>query len=595
MKRMLRALEHRFGDRENGFALIMVMGIGLVLLIIVTTAISLSISDLQKSKGDQNFSAAESAAYAGIADYETKLSNNNTYYLYGNTASPFTPANTVKAPPTANPAFSVGTTDSTWASVPGGDGTAFFRYEVDNSKYASTGIIRLRATGRVGTSQRTVIANVKQHGFVDFMYYTKYELQDPAQTNPACVPTYDWQTPHDTTKCNEIQFAAADVINGPVHSNDTIKICGSTFKQSFTSSDPVAPYYETIAGCAAPKFLGGAPTKSATIDPPPSNAQMKQEYRTDLPATVPNPGCLYTGPTNVQLNGDGTMTVISPFTKVTEVSANPLTGDPTVPSVSAAINAKCGTPGTGTGALGSSTGATIPVLDANLMFVQDVPIGTILSPDPNTWVSGVYPSGFTCNSSSTLSGWKFSGLTYPLATETVPTASPAHYSCLKGDVFVKGVMSKTMTITASNYIYVTGDITYANATTDMLGLVGTNAVWVYNPMTSGGTPLLTGSNRTINAAILSILHTFQVQNYNVGSSSRGTLNVFGAIAQTFRGTVATSSGGTIGQGYAKNYNYDSRLQYQAPPKFLSPVSATYGISQLVEVSTPFKADGSYKP
>jgi hypothetical protein len=30
----------------------------------------------------------------------------------------------------------------------------------------------------------------------------------------------------------------------------------------------------------------------------------------------------------------------------------------------------------------------------------------------------------------------------------------------------------------------------------------------------------------------------------------------------------------------------------APPKFLSPVSTTYGVSEIVEVKTAFKADGS---
>jgi Tfp pilus assembly protein PilX len=593
MNRITASLRRAQGQSEAGFALIMVLGIGLVILIISTAAIGLSISNIQKSRGDQDFAAAESAAYAGIADYETKLSNNNTYYIYGNPSSSFSPSGTVTLPPTTNAAFSIGAGGSTgygtWATVPGGDGTAMYRYEVDNSKYASTGIIRLRATGRAGTSVRSLVVNVKQHGFVDFMYFTNYELQDPAQTNASCIPTYDWQTAHSSL-CNEIQFAPSDVINGPVHSNDTIKVCGSTFTQGFTSSDPVSPYYETPSGCSAASFPGGNPTRSATVDMPPTNSQMRQEVRSDLTgSTVPNPGCLYTGPTSVIFNSDGTMTVRSPFTKATEVALDTSTGLLSIGSTPA----QCGPVGNVANGLGSTGGATISVLNSNLMFVQDVPSSTGDPSNPNAWLTTAYPTGFTCSNTSSLSGWKFGSLAYPMANETVPAATPVHYGCRKGDVYTNGVMHGTMTITADNYIYVTGDVTYANNITDMLGLVGTNAIWVWNPF-NGSTPLL-GSDRTISAAMLSLRHTFQVQNYTLGASPRGILTLNGAIAQQFRGTVGqSSSGNTITQGYSKNYNYDKRLQFMAPPKFLSPVSASYGISQVVEVSSPFNSDGSYK-
>jgi Tfp pilus assembly protein PilX len=589
LRRMLDRIHRRSDD---GFAMIMVMGIGLVILILVTAAVSVSVSDMLKSRGDQNWAAAESAAYAGVSDYESKLSNSNTYYLYGNPASSFSPANTVTMPATSNLAFGLGTGSGdthAWATVPGGDGSATYRYEVDNSKYASTGIVRLRSTGRVGNELRTIVVNVKQHGFVDFMYFTNYELQDPAQTNTSCVPTYDWQSNHDS-RCSEIQFAPSDVINGPVHSNDTIRICGSTFTQSVTSSDPVAPYYTPVTGCSAATFQAGAPTTSATISMPPTNSQMRQEVRTDL-TTVPDPGCLYTGPTSVIFNSDGTMTVRSPFTKATEIAANASTGLLTDFSTPA----KCGLIGNVANGLGSTGGATISVLNSNLMFVQDVP-STVGDPNnPNAWAPTAYPTGFTCNNTSSLSGWKFGTLAYPMTNESTPAASPVHYGCRKGDVYANGVMHGTMTITADNYIYVTGDITYQNPITDMLGLVGTNAVWVWNPFTSTGSPLLP-NDRTIDAAILSLRHTFQVENYTLGSSPRGTLTVYGALAQQFRGTVGQSTNGTsITQGYSKAYNYDNRLQFQAPPKFLSPVSATYGISQLVEVKTPFAPDGSYLP
>ena len=75
----------------------------------------------------------------------------------------------------------------------------------------------------------------------------------------------------------------------------------------------------------------------------------------------------------------------------------------------------------------------------------------------------------------------------------------------------------------------------SNVTTEM------NNVWIY-------------------AAILSTKHSFLVDNYGCGESLE-KLNVYGAIAQKFRGIVGT----TGGTGYIKNYNYDERLAVDEPP------------------------------
>ena len=101
-------------------------------------------------------------------------------------------------------------------------------------------------------------------------------------------------------------------------------------------------------------------------------------------------------------------------------------------------------------------------------------------------------------------------------------------------------------------------------------------------------------NRTVEAAILSVAHTFGVQNYQYGGN-RGTLTVTGAIAQKFRGPVGTGPGtGSVTTGYGKNYSYDERFRYSAPPKFLSPVTTVYGVTVWVEISPVFDPDGSYR-
>ncbi|WP_349627160.1 hypothetical protein [Leifsonia sp. C5G2] len=577
--RRLRAVRE---SRSRGMALVTVVIFGTVLVMLVATAAAFASSGAVKSRTDDDWNGAMAAAYAGLEDYKARLANDTTYVQYRNPASTFSAAGSGTLPPTTNPAFGLGTGSNSWAQVPGDSGSpsrAYFRYEVDNSQYASSGIVRLRSTGKVGSEVRSIVVNVKQTGFIDFLYFTDFEVKDPAQSKASCAtssgkPNYAWfysTNTHDSN-CTEIQFGPNDVINGPLHSNDTLLICGSTFNGKVTTANTKSPYYKKASGCSNPTFKQGVPTPDSSIGMPQTNLQMKTETRTDLPDSVKRPGCLYTGPTVITFTGDGKMNVKSPFTKLTQVVGDPATGGTAAPM--------CGAVGTGANQLGSTGGATIDVIPQNLIYVQNVPG----SDDKNYTASGTWPANFTCNTSG--NGWTFGGTAYPMTGETVPSANPAHYGCRNGDVFVQGTVHGQVTVAAQNYVYITGNLTYQDNTKDMLGLVGNNAVWVWNPFKDSSTPLL-GTDRTIYAAILSVGHTFMVQNYDIGPA-RGSLNIYGAIAQEYRGTVGTAAG----NGYIKNYNYDPRFKYTAPPKFLSPVSTTYGVSTLVEVPKAFKPDGS---
>ncbi|WP_223691865.1 hypothetical protein [Leifsonia poae] len=581
----------RLREDQSGVAIIMVIGIGAVLMVLVATALAYSVGGMKKARSDQNWNNAMAAAYAGVEEYESRLANDNTYQQYGNPASTFSAGSSVSLPigNQANPAFGLGTS-GTWADVPASSGASAgsFRYEVDSSKYASTGVLRLRSTGRSGTETRSVVVNLKQQGFIDFLYFTNYEIQDPSLSgaDPTSCTKYYWAG-RPSSGCSEIAFDSGDVVNGPVHSNDAIRICSAEFKQTVTTS------YNPTAGkryvakdsngnsCSGQVFDDPlSPSYSPVVGMPPTNGALKNEVRSDLPVDVPRPGCLYTGPTSIVYNANGTMTVRSPWTKATNVAgATPTSG--TTP-------AQCGVVGTATGQLGSSAGATIPVIAQNLIFVQNVPA---TASDPNYWASTDFPSTTSCTrSGSTVSCTGASGqangngIGYPIANEKAPSTSS--YDKRNGDVFIQGKLRGAETVAADNYVYITGDLTYVDPNADILGLVGNNALFVYNPVNSSGTPLLTGQNRTIDAAILSVAHTFQVQNYDKGGS-RGTLNVVGAIAQKFRGIVRSGS-----NGYTKNYVYDPRFRYIAPPKFLSPVSTSYGVSVLVEVKTAFAPNGS---
>jgi hypothetical protein len=588
LARFLRAI-HR---DERGIALPVVIGTGMLMLVLVATSITVASNGLRKTDTEQDQNGALDAAYAGVEEYQSRLATDNSYYTYGNKDAPFSLATgstklTLPTGTAANAAFGIGLS-GTWATVPQSTPIASYRYEVDNSHYSANGSIRIRVTGRVGESTRSIVADLKQSGFIDYLYFTDYEVQDPDLTGKTQCAVHMWEG--RSSQCTAIQFGSTDVVDGPVHSNDTLTVCGSKFLGKVTSSSTSTPIVITPSGCNKGSYPSGqtAPYLQPEVTMPPTNAQLKKETRNDLTTSeVPLPGCLYTGPTVITFTNDGKMNIKSAWTKKTQVSETS--------GVASAAPAACGTPGNGNNGLGSAAGATIDVIASNVIYVQNVPT---LATDPN--YSSAVPSGFACTNSN--AGWSLGTTQYPAVNEITPDGSSASkpaYGCKNGDVFVKGVLKGAVTVGAENYIYVTGDLTYSDAAKDIIGLVGNNAVWVWNPMKSVTTgsgwyqttttkPLLTDNGRTINAAILSVAHTFQVQNYDQGGDARGTLTVKGSIAQTFRGPVGLVGG----SGYIKAYKYDTRFAYMAPPKFLSPVSSAYGVSQYSGVPAAFSPTGA---
>jgi Tfp pilus assembly protein PilX len=585
--------------RDRGLALPLVIGITGVLAALIVAAVAFSVGSLRKAGTDQDWNAALAAAYAGVEEYESRLANDTGYYAYGNPASEFTnpthsPTSTVSLPTgaAANPAFGLGSA-GTWANVPGSAGTAQFRYEVDNSKYYTDGTLRVRSTGRAGDSTRSIVADLKQQGFIDFLYFTDFEVGDPQASNPTSTTNCAIRYPNARPGCSTISFGSRDVIDGPLHTNDAIHTNGpAQFLGKTTTSWRATSGPNYVRSNNAPYFkFDGDPTYQASIGMPATNAQLKKETRSDLPAEVPVTGCLYTGPTSIEFKSNGTMTVISPWTKFTNTSGSNDTAG-TNPS-------KCGAPGASGLAKKSGSayvGVNIPVPANLVVYVQTVP-GQ--SSNVNHTADTRKPAGdgaIPCASTTT------NNIGYPIAAETPPFTGA--YGCKNGDVFVRGTLSGRATLSAENYVYVTGDLKYNDAAADMLGLVGQNAVWVWNPMERvedrrGNvtiTPML-GSHRTIHAAILSVAHTFMVQNYDQASGNpRGTLTVVGAIAQKYRGPVGQSNSqtGVITSGYIKAYDYDDRFKNTAPPKFLSPVTTTYGINVWIEVQPAFDGDGNYR-
>lgn len=144
------------------------------------------------------------------------------------------------------------------------------------------------------------------------------------------------------------------------------------------------------------------------------------------------------------------------------------------------------------------------------------------------------------------------------------------------NVYVSGNYNKDLTIGSDKDIIIIGDVLRtrvgAVASDVELGLIATSYVRIKHPTSNGNNVAPVMTDVTIEAAIMSVQHSFIVDNWNEGARM-GTLSVFGAIAQKFRGPVGTTSP----SGYTKDYTYDDRMHYRNPPAFLDAVSAAWQV------------------
>ncbi|MGZ8752371.1 MAG: hypothetical protein ACXW1S_05260, partial [Acidimicrobiia bacterium] len=534
---MFRRRDPRGNDQ--GFALITVLLATMALMALGTAAVAYGLGSQNASRRDQDWNAALAAAEAGIDDYVFRLNENSNYFQFNGTTNP---------PSDGNGAF------AGWQAVQGPANQSSFHYSVDTSQLTTQGTLTITSSGRSGARNvtRTVQSVLRRRSFIDYLYFTDFETIDPATyPNNSSSATANWAQmncsqhwadgrPEGSNQCVPINFISADTLNGPVHTNDALLICGTPhFNGKTTSSWNHTPRWRGNGSCSGNGPIvanAGDPAYATPLTMPPSNAALKAEVIAGAG------GCLYTGPTSIRLNAAGTMTVDSPFSKNTN------NGCP--------VN-------TWNGSGGRPAAVTGPLPSNGVVYVQSVPSS---SSDVN-YTSGC-PYSVRFSSGSPTQPLR----AHPLGYRVNNDQASSGYGCRDGDVFLSGNLRGQLTIASENNVNAVGNVTYQGGLsgTDLLGLIANNYVQVYHPVscTSGGTgsgcnittPAGGGSlsNARIDAAILSLAHSFRVQNWSAGAPL-GTLTINGAIAQRYRGAVGTNSGGSVASGYAKAYTYDNRL------------------------------------
>jgi Tfp pilus assembly protein PilX len=567
---------------DAGAALVTTMIAMTVMVTLSLVLLDRALSSQGVAREDQDWNAALAAAQAGVDDYVHRLNDSNgSYYIY-NTANP----------DSANSAMGPVSGSWHWAPVPQAKATdaqrGWFHYDINTDAYTGTssvtanGTLVITSTGKVGTKRRTVKSSIRRNGFLDDMYFTNFETKDwsiydadldghdAAWAQNNCADKY-WDARSTTAArnggCSQIQFAS-DTLDGPVHSNDAILICNDAIfrKQittAFIGNGTTTNHTYRTNNCSNPNtnryppagtvFSPGVPRTTASVTMPATNVSLKSF--TD--ATASPRGCLYSGPTKIIIKGSQ-IKVTSPWTKP------------------ASLPASC--------VLGSYF--TIPT--AGVVYVQNVPSdGTS---DPNSW--GAAEAGKpSCPASGTVNA---NNVGYPLNTEGGWT-----YPCRMGDVFIEeengsvaNALGGRLTVGAGNDLYITNNLDNLNGLngSSMLGLIANGFIYYGHPVTStavnNGTCL--GNNVTaanggksptrVAASMVSVAHSIMTQSYCQGNSL-GTLTMTGSMTQNYRGIVRRGSA-----GYAKDYHYDTRLGYDAPPHFLDPTISTFNPVTMTETT-----------
>jgi hypothetical protein len=445
-------------------------------------------------------------------------------------------------------------------------------YECNNSSHCTAGdtweqievVGYATSDGQNAFQQATIVIQPK-NDFLLKLWWLNYDQSDPATLNgdPAC--TYYHPTNTLVSGCQAIDLITGETITGNMWVNDSVFICGSPTINGtiYTAGTLVAD--PGGGGCTqgvpAANWVHEAQTETAPTDDAVLGSVAEQN------------GCLYEGPTEIDLLSTGGFDVYSPDT--------PATG--TTDTLNATTDTSTCIPAGGW----AGGGGAVAAPTNGVVFVQGC------SPACST---GYEPLGAS------------------LATSVYePDTLGESVGPQEGDAIVEGTDYGPLTIGAADNVVIDGDICYQSwtnncttppatpGTADVLALVAYNFVELNHPMTSshgnwvndslctgtspsqyapfgaGTTPTCDLQNPIIDAAMLALNHQFDAHNFDQGSAL-GNISIEGAISEDWRGPVGTSGGGNT--GYVKQYTYDARLTYLSPPDYLNPGTSSWGLGAI---------------
>jgi hypothetical protein len=491
-------------DSERGFTMLAAITIMVITSVMVTTAFVAADTDIGATQNDQYQKQAYASMRAGINDFVHHLNQDPTYWQ--------------TCPRQATPVQVLGgTPDETYTYKPvGANGQACdANNPIPTMIDTSTGTFSMQFSGTAGrtppttanTTTRSVVVSFKRPSPLDYLWYTVFETLDPSVYRPTdpkyanCAGYYRDDPP--------APHRASYCDNIDWVSEDTMN----------------GPMYteDEYQVCGSPTF--GRPGRNDKIES--ESNQLMHDGGGDCPS--PNP--TFNGPTQAGVPPPGLPTVNSAL-RVDALAASQKI-------------------------FGGNTTITLHGDTFDIDATSESTDGTTWVPSPpQTLPLDQYPLVYVDNLTGCADKYSPFDVTYPATLSNGPC----------GTVYVHGNYNGPLTIAAANDVVVNGNVTTATSGGKLtgpgiLGLVANNFIRV---MHSCDQNVSLGDPTVIDAALLALSHSFIVDHYDCGGRI-GTLEVNGAIAQRFRGTVGTHSGETISSGYAKDYTYDDRLKSQQPP------------------------------
>ena len=312
IRRRLRAL----AGSESGYTMIAVIGATAMVSLLVTAALAATNDDQRLISLDLEQKRAYAAAQAGIADYTYHLNNDSGYWTRCTNVP--TPNAVNQQTSTANRRPVPGSTDGSTYAIQLMPATGQSVCDPNNptqsmleSSGPNIGTFRIRSIGYSGTEKQSIVTTFKQATFLDYVYFTQLETSDPVTygfANPSAALTGAYSqctkfrrdgresSPIPGTNnqfCDQIVFVGGDKLDGPVHTNDDLAICGSPSfgRNSADVTEVSAPPrgWQSGNNCTgSPNFVGPFATNAPVLTPPTTNGSLKD---------IAGPSYTYTGQT----------------------------------------------------------------------------------------------------------------------------------------------------------------------------------------------------------------------------------------------------------------------------------------------------------
>ena len=484
---------------QGGFTMILAL-----LVLLVTALLSMAIfvavqGDASLTRTDLSGKRAYAAAQAGVQQYLYQLNANSTTSTWWETCANDMTAGTGTA--VAVPGSTYSETYSYTPVLANSAPSCSNANPVGTLIDSTTGTLRMKVTGHAGTSSKTIIASLHTLSPLSFLWYSVHETVDIALGDPSCIIFY-WQGNGPPGDC-QINWVTGDHMNGPLYTQDQLLIypgAAPTFGRTGSTDQTISQQ------AASPSVCASGCQNAVFANTPITNPTQQVQFPSDnsnLLTDATAHGQVYPGTTTLTLSVSGGKTYANGWTCKSSSSCTQINNlDMTASQIIYATNAS------GCNSSYVPTNVSYPTVSGN-------PTGRYYGPCGDIYVTGTYATPVTIAAANNVI---VTGTGVINSTDTTPTGTGA----------------------------LTGSAT--------LGLVANEYVRVMH--SCGGNPSV-----TIDGAILTLDHSFFVDNYNCGGTPLGTLTVHGSIAQKYRGIV-----GSVGaSGYLKNYNYDDRLGLILPP------------------------------